>query len=105
MSVCGAFKVKTRITNQIWLDRGRKSKESWNLPIEFVENQRSAVAANVLDLCQLGVGDHLACRVAWVGSQDNRCTTRNFLGDLIRRHMILVCLAKRNRNRCNVAEK
>lgn len=39
--------------------------------VEFIHDQRSSITADVLNLGQFGVLDHLTCGVAGVGSQDD----------------------------------
>jgi hypothetical protein len=73
--------------------------------VEFVHDQRSAVTADILDLCEFGVRHHLSRRVTRVGCKDNRSTTSDFLRNLVRRHMILVRLSEGNRDSSDVLEE
>lgn len=70
--------------------------------IEFVHDECCAVAADVLNLGELRVGDNLSGRVPWVTRQDHGSSPRDFFGNLIGVNMIAVFFIKGNGYCCEL---
>lgn len=66
--------------------------------VELVADQGGVVAANVLDLSQLGVGDNTASGVAGVRGKDDTGTAGNLVGDLVGVDVVAVLLLQGNRD-------
>lgn len=73
--------------------------------IELIHDQGRAVTANVLDLGEFRVGDHLAGGVARVRGQDDGGAASDFGGDKIGGHVVLVVFAERDGNGGDVTEQ
>jgi len=63
--------------------------------IELIHNKRRSISADILDLRKLWILHHLPSGIARVGSQDDRGTTCDFLGNLVRVDMVSILLRQR----------
>lgn len=72
--------------------------------VELVHDEGGTVTADVLNLAQFRIRDHLACGVARVGGEDDRSTAGDFLSDLVGVHVVLVVTRQRNGDSCDLKE-
>lgn len=70
--------------------------------IEFIQDQRSAISADVLDLGQLFIGHKMSGRIPGVRCEEHRCATSDFLGDLVGVNVIVIFFSQGNRNRSDL---
>jgi len=70
--------------------------------VEFIQNQRGAVSANVLDARQLVIGHKMSGRIAGVGRQQHRRATGDLLGDFVGVDMVVVFLGEGDGDRCDL---
>lgn len=63
--------------------------------VELIANKGCAATADVLDLGQLGVGDHSTGRVTGVRGYNDGCTSRDFSSDHVRMDMVAILFRKR----------
>jgi hypothetical protein len=73
--------------------------------VELIHDQSGAVTADVLDLGQFWVRNHLASWVAWVGREDDGCTTSNLFSNLRGMNMVVVIPAEGYRYGAKVLEQ
>lgn len=66
--------------------------------VELVADEGGTTTADVLDLGQLRVGDNTTSGVSGVGSEDDRGTTGNFLGNLVGVDVISILFRERDGN-------
>ncbi len=64
--------------------------------VELVADQGGTVAADILDLGQLGVGNNTTSRVSGVGGDNHSSTTGDLLGDLVGVDMVTILLRERD---------
>lgn len=70
--------------------------------VEFIQNERCAISADVLDLGKLVIRDEVSSRVTGVRRQEDRSSTSNLLRDLVGMDMVVVFFGERNGNRCDL---
>ena len=73
--------------------------------IELVHDQRGAIAADVLDFFEFGVGHDLASGVARIGGEDYGCAAGDFVGDLVWVNVVAVGFAQGGGDGGKVAEE
>lgn len=70
--------------------------------IELIQDQRSAISANVLNLRQLFIGHKMSGGIAGVGREEHRRATSDFLGDLVGVNVIVIFLGQGHGNRSDL---
>lgn len=73
--------------------------------VEFIHDQGCSVTADVLNFGELRVLHDLPGRVTRIAGQDDRCASRDFLGDLVRVDVVAVVLGERRRDGSEILEE